>query len=65
MNERMVASHMSATEWIRYLSRKGGRVDAAIHVDRPSLQSQSGKKGGVHGCGRCSCSASGFQATWG
>jgi hypothetical protein len=39
MNERMVAGPMSATEWIRYLSRKGGRVDAAIHVDRPLLQS--------------------------
>ena len=37
MNERMVAGPMSATEWIVYLSRKGGRVDAAIHVDYPSL----------------------------
>jgi hypothetical protein len=42
-----------------------GRVDAAIYVDCPSLRSRSGKNGSAHGRGRCSCSASGFQATWG
>ena len=58
MNECVVAGNMSGSKWIRH-------VDAAIHVDYPSLRSRSGKNGSAHGRGRCSCSASGFQATWG